>query len=49
MAYHYMTRNKLYNMRIGKLKDRLRKALKRKKEKYKLNILVEASLYYQSN
>lgn len=31
MAYHYMTHNKICNMRITKLKARLRKALKRKK------------------
>ena len=31
MAYHYLTRNKIYNIRIRKLKVRLRKALKRKK------------------
>jgi len=39
-AYHYMTRNKIYNMRMRKLKARLRKALRRKKEQDKLKILV---------
>jgi len=49
MAYHYMTRNKICNMRIRKLKARLRKALKRNKEQDKLKILVEASLAHQSS
>jgi len=44
MAYHYMTHNKICNMRIRKLKARLKKALKRKKEQDKLKILAEASL-----
>jgi hypothetical protein len=42
MAYHYMTRNKICNIRMRKLKARLRKALKRKKEQDKLKILAEA-------
>jgi len=33
MAYHYLTRNKICNIRIKKLKARLRKALKRKRSK----------------
>ena len=49
IAYHYMTRNKIYNIRMRKLKARLRKALRSKKEKDKLKILVEASLAHQSN
>lgn len=32
MAYHYMARNKICNMRIRKLKARLRRALEGKKE-----------------
>jgi len=44
MAYHYMTRNKICNMRIRKLKARLRRALKSKKEQDNLKILAEASL-----
>jgi len=36
-------------MKIKKLKARLRKALKRKKEIYKLKILAKASLAHQSN
>ena len=31
MAYHYMTRNKICNIRIRKLKARLRKALRSKR------------------
>ena len=49
MAYHYMTRNKICNMRIRKLKARLRKTLKRKKEQDKLKILAKASLSHQRN
>ena len=49
MAYHYMTRNKIYNIRMRKLKARLRKALRSKKEKYKLKILAEASLAQHRN
>ena len=49
MAYHYMTRNKICNMRIRKLKARLRKALKRKKEQYKSKIIFEESLAHQSS
>jgi len=32
MAYHYMTQNKICNIRMRKLKARLRKALRSKKE-----------------
>ncbi len=49
MAYHYMTRNKICNMRIRKLKARLRRALEGKKDEYRFEILVEASLAHQSN
>jgi len=49
MAYHYMTQNKICNIRIRKLKARLRKALRRKKEYDKLKIFIEASLAHQSN
>lgn len=49
MAYHYMTWNKICNIRMRKLKERLRKALKSKKEKDKLKILAEASLDHQRN
>jgi len=49
MAYHYMTRNKICNIRIRKLKARPRKALRRKKEKNKLEILADASLAHQSS
>ena len=47
MAYHYMTRNKICNIRKRKLKARLRKALRSKKEQDKLKILAEASLAHQ--
>jgi len=49
MTYHYMTRNKIYNIRMRKLNARLRKALKRKKDKDQLQILVEAPLAYQTS
>ena len=49
MAYHYMTRDKICNIRMRKLKARSRKALSSKKEQDKLKILVEASLAHQSN
>jgi len=44
MAYHYLARNKICKTRIRSLKAKLRRTLRRKKEKYKLKILVEASL-----
>jgi len=49
MAYHYMTRNKICNMRIRKLKARLRRALEGKKKKDRLKMLDEASLAHQSS
>ena len=49
MGYHYMTRNKICNVRMRKLKARLRKALRRKKQQDKLKTLAEASLAHQSN
>lgn len=48
MAYHYMARNKICNMRIRKLKARLRRALEVKKEKDRLKMLAKASLANQS-
>lgn len=44
MAYHYLAQNKICKTRIRSLKAKLRKTLRRKKEKYKLMILAEASL-----
>lgn len=38
MAYQYMTHNKICNIRMRRLKARLRKALRRKKEQDKLKI-----------
>jgi len=49
MAYHYMTRNKICNTRMRKLKDRLSKASRSRKEQDKFKILAEASLAHQSN
>ena len=46
MAYHYMTHNKICNIRMRKLKAR---ALRSKKEQDKLKILAEASLAHQSS
>jgi len=47
MAYHYKTQNKICNMRVKKMKARLRRALKEKKEQDRLRILAEASLAHQ--
>lgn len=47
MAYHYRTRNKICNMRIKKMKARLRQALTGKKEEDSIRILAEASLAHQ--
>lgn len=49
MAYHYMTRNKICNIRIKKLKARLRRALEGKKEQDVLKMLAKASLAHQSS
>lgn len=49
MAHHYITRNKICNMSIKKLKARLRRALKSKKREDKLNILADITLAQQSN
>lgn len=47
MACHYLTWNKICNSRVKRLKAKLRRALRSKKEHDKLKILVEASLYQQ--
>jgi len=47
MAYHYMACNKICNMRIRKLKARLRRALEGKKEQYRLKKLAKLSLANQ--
>ena len=44
MAYHYRTRNKICNMKVKKMKARLRRALKGNKEEDRLRMLAEASL-----
>ena len=48
MAYHYLARNKVCKARIRTLKAKLRKALRKKKEKHKLKILAKASLAQHS-
>jgi len=48
MAYHYLTRNKICNARTKRLKAKLRRVLRNKKEKDKLKILAEASLAQQN-
>ena len=48
MAYHYRTQNKICNMRVKKIKVRLIRALKGKKEEDRLRMLVEDSLVHQS-
>jgi len=49
MAYHYMARNKICNMRIIKLKARVRTVLEGKREKDRLKMFAEASMSYQSS
>ena len=44
MAMHYCTRNNIFQIRIKKLKKKLKQTLMRKKEKDKLDLLDEASL-----
>lgn len=44
MAYHYMARNKSCKARIRKLKAKMKRASRRRKEKDRLQILAEASL-----
>jgi len=41
MAYHYRTRNIIYNMRVEKMKVRLRRALKGKKMRIGLDFLLK--------
>ena len=48
LAYHYLTRNKICNARTKRLKAKLRRVLRNKKEKDKLKILAEASLAHHS-
>ena len=48
MAYHYLARNKICKARIRTLKAKLRKALRKRKEQYKLKILAETSLAQNS-
>ena len=44
MVYHYLARKKVCKARIRTLKAKLRKALRKRKEKDKLQNLAEASL-----
>ena len=48
MAYHYLTRNKICKTRVKRLKAKLKRDLRSKKEQDKLKILAEASLAHQS-
>lgn len=48
-AYHCMTRDKICNIRMRKLKARLGKALVDNEEQDKLEILADASLAHQSS
>lgn len=48
MAYHYLERNRSFKARIRTLKAKLKKALRKKKGKDKLQILAEASLAQHS-
>lgn len=44
MAYHYLSRNMVCKARIRNLKAKLKKAMRKRKEKNRLQILVKASL-----
>lgn len=44
MSFHYRTRNKICNIRVKKMKIRLKQALKHKKEGDRIMLLVEDSL-----
>ena len=48
MAYHYLAWNKICKTRIRSLKAKLRRTLRSKKEKDKLNILAKASVAQHS-
>jgi len=48
MAYHYPARNKICKTRVKRLKAKLKRALRRKKEQDKFKILFEASLAHKS-
>lgn len=48
MAYHYRAWIKICKTRVKRPKDKLKRALRRKKEQDKLSILAEASLAHQS-
>ena len=44
MAYHYLARNKICKTSINRLKAKLKRTLRAKKERDKLIILAKASL-----
>ena len=48
LAYHYLTRNKICNATTKRLKAKLRRVLRNKKEQGKLKILAKASLAQKS-
>jgi len=48
MTYHYLARNKVCKARIRILKAKLKKAMRKRKEKDRLQILAEASLAQHS-
>lgn len=48
MAYHYLTQNKICKTSVKRLKAKLKRDLRRNKERDKLKILVEASLAQKS-
>ena len=48
MAYHYLTQNKICKTRVKRLKAKLKRDLRSKKDQDKLKILAEASLAQQS-
>lgn len=50
MAHHYQTRNKICNIKVKQMKNRLKETLKGKGEMENMDMLVEASMieYYTS-
>ena len=49
MAHHYLTQNRICNIRIKHLKARLRRALRSKKRGDKLDILADVTFAQQSS
>lgn len=44
MAHHYQTRNKICNIKVNQMQNKLKKTLRRKDERENLDMLLEASM-----